>query len=131
MKKTIRNAFAMLLALVIACGSITAFAETHGDIEWCFGDGDAWVYSYAGELTVGEKTVLPPASEETFIYLILNVEESGYYKFTVSSDIWFGIPESCTDGVYPTVTIRQIMWALKMKPLARERWETVFDRKNI
>lgn len=37
----------------------------------------------------------------------------------------------CTDGLYPTVTIRQIMWALKMKPIARERWETVFDRKSI
>ena len=37
----------------------------------------------------------------------------------------------CTDGLYPTVTIRQIMWALKMKPILRERWETCFDRKNI
>ena len=37
----------------------------------------------------------------------------------------------CTDGLYPTVTIRQIMWALKMKPIARERWETLFDRKEI
>lgn len=37
----------------------------------------------------------------------------------------------CVDGVYPTVTIRQIMWALKMKPLKRERWETVFDRRDI
>ena len=37
----------------------------------------------------------------------------------------------CTDGLYPTVTIRQIMWALKMKPIPRERWETVFDRKDI
>ena len=37
----------------------------------------------------------------------------------------------CTDGLYPTVTVRQIMWALKMKPLHRERWETVFDRKDI
>ncbi len=36
-----------------------------------------------------------------------------------------------TDGLYPTVTIRQIMWALKMKPLIKERWETCFDRKNI
>lgn len=35
------------------------------------------------------------------------------------------------DGLYPTVTIRQIMWALKMKPLKRERWETCFDRKDI
>ena len=24
-----------------------------------------------------------------------------------------------------------IMWALKMKPLSRERWETVFDRRDI
>lgn len=37
----------------------------------------------------------------------------------------------CTDGLYPTVTIRQIMWALKMKPLVKQRWETCFDRRNI
>lgn len=37
----------------------------------------------------------------------------------------------CADCIYPTVTIRQVMWALKMKPLPRERWETVFDRKKI
>lgn len=37
----------------------------------------------------------------------------------------------CVDGIYPTVTIRQIMWALKMKPLQKERWETCFDRKDI
>ena len=35
------------------------------------------------------------------------------------------------DGLYPTVTIRQVMWALKMKPLKRERWETCFDRREI
>lgn len=33
--------------------------------------------------------------------------------------------------LYPTVTIRQAMWALKMKPIPRERWETCFDRKEI
>lgn len=37
----------------------------------------------------------------------------------------------CTDGLYPTVTIRQIMWALKMKPIRRERWETCFDKRDI
>lgn len=37
----------------------------------------------------------------------------------------------CTDGLYPTVTIRQIMWALKMKPLPKQKWETVFDRREI
>lgn len=38
---------------------------------------------------------------------------------------------TCTDGLYPTVSVRQIMWALKMKPLPRERWETYFDRKQV
>lgn len=37
----------------------------------------------------------------------------------------------CADGLYPTTSIRQIMWALKMKPLKRERWETCFDRRYI
>lgn len=34
-------------------------------------------------------------------------------------------------GIYPTVTIRQIMWALKLKPIPREQWETCFDRRNV
>jgi hypothetical protein len=34
-------------------------------------------------------------------------------------------------GLYPTVTLRQIMWALKIKPMKKEPWETVFDRKFI
>lgn len=37
----------------------------------------------------------------------------------------------CKNGLYPTVTVRQIMWALKMKPIPRDRWETYFDRKDI
>ena len=35
------------------------------------------------------------------------------------------------NGIYPTVTVRQLMWALKMKPLPKKRWETCFDRKVI
>lgn len=35
------------------------------------------------------------------------------------------------DGLYPTVTVRQIMWGIKMKPLRREPWETVFDHAPI
>lgn len=37
----------------------------------------------------------------------------------------------CQNGLYPTSSIRQIMWALKMKPLPKERWETSFDRRDI
>ena len=33
--------------------------------------------------------------------------------------------------IYPTVTVRQIMWALRMKPLKKDIWETVFDRKIV
>lgn len=39
--------------------------------------------------------------------------------------------EADETGCYPTVTVRQIMWALKMKPIPKEVWETVFDRAEI
>jgi hypothetical protein len=37
----------------------------------------------------------------------------------------------CVNGLYPTVSVRQIMWALRMKPLKRQRWETLFDRREV
>lgn len=39
--------------------------------------------------------------------------------------------DKCQNRLYPTVTVRQIMWALKMKPIPRERWETCFDRRCV
>lgn len=51
-----------------------------------------------------------------------------HHKFKAFFDDRSG---ECTNGLYPTVTIRQIMWALKMKPIPRERWETCFDRRII
>lgn len=38
---------------------------------------------------------------------------------------------ACSCGLYPTVSIRQIMWATKMKPLPRERWEQYSVEKEI
>ena len=35
------------------------------------------------------------------------------------------------DRIFPTFTVRQVMWALRMKPLKKEPWETVFDHKPI
>ena len=29
-----------------------------------------------------------------------------------------------TDNIFPTVTVRQVMYALKMKPLRKEQWES-------
>ena len=34
-------------------------------------------------------------------------------------------------GLYPTVTVRQLMWGMKVKPLPRRTWETVFDKSPI
>lgn len=39
--------------------------------------------------------------------------------------------KECKDGLFPTFTIRQIMHALKMKPLPKEPWETYFDRSPL
>lgn len=39
-----------------------------------------------------------------------------------------GPPE---EGLWPTVTVRQLMWALRAKPIRRQRWETVFDRRQV
>lgn len=41
------------------------------------------------------------------------------------------VARTSTDGIYPTVTVRQIMWALRIKPLKKEPWETVFDRNRV
>lgn len=46
-------------------------------------------------------------------------------------DFFMSRSGDCIDGIYPTVTIRQIMWALRMKPMTRDRWETYFDRKTV
>lgn len=35
------------------------------------------------------------------------------------------------NGLYPTVTIRKIMWAFRMKPLKKEVWETAFERRFV
>lgn len=44
-------------------------------------------------------------------------------------DLYFQrVSDPVSNGLYPTVTIRQIMWALRMKPIPRQPWETVFDK---
>lgn len=35
------------------------------------------------------------------------------------------------DQLYFTITVRQLMWELRMRPLPKQRWETVFDHKDI
>ena len=55
----------------------------------------------------------------------------GLYLHPKFRDYFEGRATHDTDGLYPTVTIRQIMWALKMKPIPKQPWETVFDHSPI
>lgn len=50
---------------------------------------------------------------------------TGFYEYFNS------LAREPVNDLYPTVTVRQIMWALKMKPLKREPWETTFDKKGF
>lgn len=56
------------------------------------------------------------------VYLHKDFQKKIFRKFAAPPD---------ADGCYPTLTIRQVMWALRMKPISKERWETVFDRKPV
>lgn len=49
-------------------------------------------------------------------------------KFDEYFKKYASVPEN---AIYPTVSVRQIMWALRMKPIKREKWETVFDKSPI
>ena len=31
--------------------------------------------------------------------------------------------KECTDGLYPTVELRKLMWSLRMPPLKKKEWE--------
>lgn len=106
MKKTIKTAIAMVLALIIACGSLTAFASTPADIEWNFDpDFDNIVYAYAGELAVDSNTSVSPAEDNNFVYCTFDAAEDGYYMFTSNYDNidWIGIPAKFENGVYYNV----------------------------
>ena len=49
-------------------------------------------------------------------------------KFKEYFDVRSGPGKDC---LYLTVMIRQIIRALKTKPIKRERWKTCFDRRDI
>ena len=72
---------------------------------------------------IDKSTTWGPIDPEVTDIIYLN---PGFWKFF---DKYASEPDE--NGLFPTVTVRQIMWALRMRPLKKERWETVFDRKGI
>ena len=53
------------------------------------------------------------------------------YLHTGFKDYFDKCSVACTDELYPTVTVQQMMRALKIKPIRKERWETAFDMRDI
>ena len=104
MKKTVKKTIAILLAVIMACGSLTAFAATPADIKWNFWEDESpLTYSYAGEITVDGDTVDVSATEDNnFVYCTFVAEKDGHYKIssTYNSTDWMGIPAKYENGVY-------------------------------
>lgn len=100
MTKTLKASVAIILAIIMACGSLTAFAQAPADIEWYFGGDEPWIYSYAGSVSLGETICVEPTADSRNVYLTIDVEESGCYKVTADVNGWYGIPEEKIDGAY-------------------------------
>lgn len=78
MKKFFKALLALSLSLIIALGSVSAFAaEVKDSIKW-----DDIEYTFASTLVEGKNTVTVPQDES--IYYSFNAEKAGYYLLTYS-----------------------------------------------
>lgn len=53
------------------------------------------------------------------------------YLHTGFKELFDSVACVCINGLYPTMSVRQVMWRLRMKPLIREPWESLFDHTPI
>ena len=72
-----------------------------------------------------------PIDPELTDSIYLNPRFQGYFEEKAAKPTGSFHETKCRGMIFPTVTIRQIMWALRIKPLPKEPWETVFDRNPI
>ena len=96
MKKTIKTIISIILAALMAAGSLTAFAdEADKSIIW-----NETEYTYAGELEEGSQKI-STTNENTCFYFNFNAENAGYYLFSYDYLDFYGVsvPESVNDGV--------------------------------
>ena len=88
MKTTFKRLFAVVLALIMALGSASAFAAEGEILMWNIYDADKFYeFSYAGEYT-GEKIVIDNALENHsyYEYYDFNVTQAGYYTVEVACE---------------------------------------------
>lgn len=109
------------------------YLSMYGDTYTC----DHPVYDKCTLFTMGDRGLaviqqrLNPGTKSTWWDEIDPWLTDALYLHPKFKEFFDGRAGEPIDNLYPTVTIRQIMWALKMKPMLRERWETCFDRKDI
>ena len=72
-----------------------------------------------------------PATKNTYWDSIDPWLTDDLYLHSKFKEVFNSRSGEAVNNLYPTISIRQFMWALKMKPLPRERWETCFDRRDI
>lgn len=99
MKKTLRTLIAVILASVIAMGSMSAFAANE-TITLDFYD-DKYEYIYGGNLTEGKNNV-DISGEDLYFYYEFEAGKDGYYIVeTVTEGIWWiAAAEKNTAGRY-------------------------------
>lgn len=106
---------------------------TYGELYVC----DHPVYSRATLYKIGEKGLCviqqrydPMSKATTWTEIDAELQDDIYLNagFLPYFKKHAGFP---VNDRYPTVSLRQMMWALRMKPLHKESWETVFDRRYI
>lgn len=107
--------------------------QTHGEIYIC----DHPLYNRCTLYKIGHKGLavvqqrFDPNTKMTYwteidSWLVDDIyEQDGFIKY------FYGVAQTDSNGLYPTVPVRKLMWALRMKPVKKERWETTFDRKYL
>lgn len=88
MKKTLKSILAIALTLIMALGSVSAFAASEKeDLLWdYYSEGVFEKYYYNGELSLGDNTVAAKDGE-TFNYFIFDADNAGYYVFEFDPEI--------------------------------------------
>ncbi len=100
MKKTLKTLIAVILAMIIATGSMSVFAANENISYACDSDSDIIEFAFAEILNEGKNDVESPDTE--YFYFTFDAKESGYYAFEYSwHDLnMFHVPEKKENNVY-------------------------------
>ncbi len=102
MKKTLKSILAIILALILSFGTLTAFATENKTLTW-HQYNEPYEYIYYGEISEGENAIACEDGDDCSQYYTFNAK-NGYYLFSyeLPSDMgwinWIGFPYEMIDG---------------------------------